>query len=382
MQIVTQGKYLGAYLGINGCEKTYTACEEKYLSRCFDLSLNVASALLTIVRYNERTITVFSYVSQVLMHPDIPRLKRLDHRGVHKSLKLPPNSMSQKLTHTFGEFCPMSPKPIHALCIAAHSRFAKVEEVAIRKIQGEALTVLGDNSSLAAFACSCIPSVRNGDKPLIESLLDSLYYRGIYLQHSLQLHSALMTKGRSPKWSQAWFYNIYACQELSQDIQFELGSKILITFDDYILAQVSFPNDWYKVLSSVLKECKPFVCMCIFKTYIGAWTTSSRMHEPIIRKCLLGCNDCQDNISHYMQCSPLWQIACEALGVTDPFNFNSRLCLESPTVGNAQLLALVFTLYHSAHSLFKGVDVLSPMPRVVQQNLVEAAKAFRHHING
>ena len=97
---------------------------------------------------------------------------------------------------------------------------------------------------------------------------------------------------------------------------------------------------------------------------------------------MLGCTDCQDNINHYMQCSPLWQIACSALGVTDPFNFSMRLCIVSPTVGNAQLLALVFAPYHSAHSMFKGGDVISPMPRVVQQNLVQAAKAFRHHING
>ena len=54
----------------------------------------------------------------------------------------------------------------------------------------------------------------------------------------------------------------------------------------------------------------------------------------------------------------------------------------SPTVGNAQLLALVFALYHSAHNMLKGGDGISPMPRAVQLNLDQAAKAFRHHING
>ena len=60
MQIVDSGKYLGVYLGAGGCEKTFTACEQKYLSRCFDISPSVASALLTIVRYNERAVPVFS----------------------------------------------------------------------------------------------------------------------------------------------------------------------------------------------------------------------------------------------------------------------------------------------------------------------------------
>ena len=92
MQIVDKGKYLGVYLGVGGCEKTFTACEQKHLNRCFDISLSVASALLAIVKYNERAVPVFSYVSQVLLHPDIPRLKRLEQRGIHKVFKLPPSA--------------------------------------------------------------------------------------------------------------------------------------------------------------------------------------------------------------------------------------------------------------------------------------------------
>ena len=87
MQIVDHGKYLGVFLGVGGVVKTFKGCGEKYLSRCFDISLSVASALPTIVRYNERAVFVFGYISQVLLHPDIPRLKRLEQRGIHKVLK-------------------------------------------------------------------------------------------------------------------------------------------------------------------------------------------------------------------------------------------------------------------------------------------------------
>ena len=125
MQIVDSGKYLGVYLGVGGSEKTLKACEEKHLSRCFDISLSAASALLTIVRYNESAVPVSRYVSQVLLHPDIPRLKRLEQRGIHKILKLPPNCMKQKLTHSLGELGALSPKPIFAPSIAAHSRLPR-----------------------------------------------------------------------------------------------------------------------------------------------------------------------------------------------------------------------------------------------------------------
>ena len=92
MQIVDSGKHLGVYLGIGGSERTFKVREDKYLSRCFDISLSVASALPTIVRYSERAVPVFSYVSQVFLHPDIPRLKKLEQRGIHKIFKLPPTA--------------------------------------------------------------------------------------------------------------------------------------------------------------------------------------------------------------------------------------------------------------------------------------------------
>ena len=129
------------------------------------------------------------------------------------------------------------------------------------------------------------------------------------MQFAPQLHAAILSRGRSPTWSQAWLYNIYACSECSDNIQFELGSKILKTFEDEIAYHLTIPGDWYQAIIPILATCKPYVAMCLFKTYIGAWTTSSRMHEAVVRKCLLGCTDCQDNMNHCMQCSPLWQIA-------------------------------------------------------------------------
>ena len=188
-----------------------------------------------------------------------------------------------------------------------------------------------------------------------------------------------MTKGRSPVWSQAWFSNIYSGPKCSSNIQFELGSKIMKTFDQDIAYTIEFPGEWYKVLTPVLKQCEPYVGMCVFKTYIGGWTTSSRVHERVNWSCLLGCTDCADNINHYIQCSPLWQIACSALGVTVPFTFSKRLCIVSPRPDNAHVLALAFSLYHSAHNLFCRDDV-SPSPRAVKKSLVEAARAYRQHI--
>ena len=155
--------------------------------------------------------------------------------------------MNQKLTHPLGEFCPISPKPLFALTIAAHSRFAKAEEVALRTMQAEALQILGDYNTLAAHVRHAIPNGPYGDKPLIQYLFDSLDRQGVYLQFSQQLCAAIVTKERSPVWSQAWFSNIYSGPERASNIQFELGSKIMKTFDQDIAYTIEFPGERYKV---------------------------------------------------------------------------------------------------------------------------------------
>ena len=78
--------------------------------------------------------------------------------------------MNQKLTHTLGEFCLIDPKSIFALPIAAHSRFAKAEESALRTMRGEALQILGDHNTLAAYVRHAIPQGPSGDQPLVQYL--------------------------------------------------------------------------------------------------------------------------------------------------------------------------------------------------------------------
>ena len=71
--------------------------------------------LPVILRYNERVASVFSYVSQVTQIPDPSSLAALEQRGVHKVMKLPPNSMSRDLTLSFSPFSAAVPNAIPRL---------------------------------------------------------------------------------------------------------------------------------------------------------------------------------------------------------------------------------------------------------------------------
>ena len=75
------------------------------------------------------------------------------------------------------------------------------------------------------------------------------------------------------------------------------------------------------------------------------------MHEPVLMSCLFGCPHSSDNLQHYIECSPLWQLAGETLGLLAPFDLRERLCILNPSVVGCQLLALCFQGYHYAKSL-------------------------------
>ena len=121
--------------------------------------------------------------------------------------------------------------------------------------------------------------------------------------------------------------------------------------------------------------------MCIFTTLIGGWTTSVRMHEPVTLPCLFGCAGERDDILHYLLCSPLWQIAGEALRVEPPLDLGSRLCVVSPTPERAQLLALVFQLYHHVKARTKIEGGFSCFgSRNVQRLAFEVARTFCHRV--
>ena len=137
-------------------------------------------------------------------------------------------------------------------------------------MQGEALHILGDHNTLAAHVRHAIPQGPSGDQPLIQYLFDSLDRRGIYLQFSQQLCAAIVTKGRSPVWSQAWFTNIYSGPECISNIQFELGSKILKTFESDIAYSLQFPGDWYNNLIPILRKLQA-ICWHVFIQNLYWW---------------------------------------------------------------------------------------------------------------
>ena len=141
------------------------------------------------------------------------------------------------------------------------------------------------------------------------------------------------------------------------------------------------PLDWFVPLQKSLRCVKQHTAMCVFKTYIGGWTTSHRMSESDKLPCIFGCRHEQDKQNHYLLCAPLWYIVRQAMEIDVPLSIPERLGLVNPTPENLQLLALAFQLYHHAKSRAKELGGFRKVgSQCIQRLTSEASRAFVNHI--
>ncbi len=123
--------------------------------------------------------------------------------------------------------------------------------------------------------------------------------------------------------------------------------------------------------------------MCLFKTIIGGWATTHRMHEPTKLNCIFSCKDEQDDIRHYVVCSPLWQIVGEVLSMQSPLSLAERLCLCNGAPIAVLRIALAFHCYHYSKALCTGENPQVPdlCARVIQRAAFESGLTFFRHLS-
>ena len=113
------------------------------------------------------------------------------------------------------------------------------------------------------------------------------------------------------------------------------------------LAPFNIQINWFAELQNVLSKETPYIKTCWLRSIVGAWCTSTRCKQIQGRPCIFGCVDGSDKISHYLECSILWQFARSSLKVNEQsVQFLSRLCVSDPSSDKLKLLAFSHALYH------------------------------------
>ena len=370
-QIVPAAKYLGVFLGVDAASITFREPTHKYFDRVEQVSCSVAPSLGSILRYNERVVTVFSYVSQFVQVPDTKALGALEQRGVHKILKLPPNSLARDFMHNLAPFSPKSPNALLPMCSAALARFAHANEVALRTLQSEALEILGDSTPVGFLGSKRIPAAGCSCVAFLNGLIDALERKDRY--SVIPTHAVTQTD----------IYQCLVARSVPSNPQRNLENKIRKTFAniDFDIANFVFPAGWLPRLVLCVRRVKQQVAFSLLRTFVSGWTTSHRMHEAVVLPCIFGCANEIDSIGHYIFCSPLWHISGAAAACEVPLEFGYRLGIQNPTPEILQLLAIACSVYHNTKTRLKELGGFSVVGQHSAHSIAfECSRTFASHL--
>ena len=110
-------------------------------------------------------------------------------------------------------------------------------------------------------------------------------------------------------------------------------------------------------LAAALPAVREFMCslspawaFALLKTWLNAWSTSSRLHSQPILPCLFGCTNACDSLDHYISCPALWWVSgvassCSLPSVPPPPAV--RWSLASPSYPWARLAVATYLTYHT-----------------------------------
>ena len=93
---------------------------------------------------------------------------------------------------------------------------------------------------------------------------------------------------------------------------------------------------------STMRSLGSHCSMCVFKTYVNAWTTSRRFHEAALASCISGCSE-EDNLAHYLVCNRLWNSVGPAVGVPVGATILERLGIADSPKQRMRELAIAYT---------------------------------------
>ena len=99
-----------------------------------------------------------------------------------------------------------------------------------------------------------------------------------------------------------------------------------------------------KFISSKCLQNSLNVTMMVLRTISNSWTTTYRFDETIKLPCVFGCNECKDELKHYLNCNVLWQLVFEISGGDWLSDIPSRLCISD--AGSPKRTALAHLIYH------------------------------------
>ena len=94
------------------------------------------------------------------------------------------------------------------------------------------------------------------------------------------------------------------------------------------------------------------VAMMYIKTMTNSWFTSRRLANARVPQlnCIFGCEDCEDDLSHYLQCDVIWCLVCSAMKLDNTWaslDGIDRVGFPDPDPIHIYTVCVMFKCYHA-----------------------------------
>jgi hypothetical protein len=254
----------------------------RFVNRVEEVCIGQAPAAVSICTYNQRAVTVLSYVAQFSPPPVEAKLECLFHWAVHKILRMPANCMARELSYAISFCSAINPLPLKSYCLACLYRFADSEREYLFLLRDQIRALVGDEIPVSLTNSLHIPDGGMSDPPLLNSMTDALNLVGPWeaarvVSQRNQEHAWLLEYPASEfpaskyKGIQTAVLSIISETERSSDVAASVAAKTCVTF-----GHLTFHRNWFSDLNTVFLELPLYIRMCWLKTICGGWVTSIR----------------------------------------------------------------------------------------------------------
>jgi len=376
-QIKAAGKYLGVYLGPGSGSLQWKAPVSKFKQRVAQLSADKLPITCAAFSYASKCVSTMGYMAQLLPPPK--NITRIEMNAVHALARIPPSSLTDDCIHALDKLGGVRFTRLRDYMKACNIRFAwKTLRCSIPSSQ----VVWGGGRFIRA------PTISHGN--YVPLFLEQHRRIQFAADECLPSGSEYRVSLRPPGWDADAFCShltnaydvtamglkpatVVALQALKQKFLSGRVKKSLQSEIYRVLADGT-PDPWPRTLTekipllvevprnfsvneplldpirAALSALGSTKSMCILRTWINGWFTSTRMNEGTSLPCILGCEGARDSVSHYISCEPLWTCligctcCCTPLLNRSPYQ---RLALSDPTALNLTLVAVAFQAYHA-----------------------------------
>ena len=109
------------------------------------------------------------------------------------------------------------------------------------------------------------------------------------------------------------------------------AKKCAVTLGAQLVSTARVSPNWSGHFPHFLNQVKAYVRLCWLKTISGGWCKIHRMHEDVMRPCIFGCPDSEDDLQHHLICPVLWQLTLPSAGMIESIFNGEHLCICDPT---------------------------------------------------